>query len=165
MERIVNSKKQAILAGVIAQEKNGKDISIVNFEGISALYDYVVIVSAYSTRETKALAQEIDIVFKNTNPPRRMCQGMESGFWILLDYGDIVVHVFAENGREMPKRRGLRPVAFNKKEDNDANYRKFYDLDSLWEDIPRLEFEGTDEAEEMKKKYQEILAEINSKRQ
>ena len=65
----------------------------------------------------------------------------------------------------MPKRRGLKPVAFNKKKDNDANYRKFYDLDSLWEDIPRLEFEGTDEAEEMKKKYQEILAEINSKRQ
>ena len=70
---------------------------------------------------TKALAQEIDLIFKNTNPPRRMIQGMESGFWILLDYGDIVVHVFAENGREMPKRRGLRPVAFSKKEDEDED--------------------------------------------
>ena len=104
-----------------------------------------------------------NLIFKNTNPPRRMIQGMESGFWILLDYGDIVVHVFAENGREMPKRRGLRPVAFSKKEDADANYRKFYDLDSLWEDVPRLEFEGTEESEEMKKKYQEILSEIKNR--
>ena len=147
---MVNDTKQlAIMAGVIAEEKKGKNVVIIDFSGKSVLYDYVIITSAMSRTETKAIAQAIDLELKNLDTKRRVVQGMDSGYWVLLDYGSIVVHVFAEQDREFTNR-GLRPLA---KEGSESNYRLFYDLEELWKDVPRLEFDGLPETEKFRKKY------------
>ena len=147
---MVNDTKQlAIMAGVIAEEKKGKNVVIIDFSGKSVLYDYVIITSAMSRTETKAIAQAIDLELKNLDTKRRVVQGMDSGYWVLLDYGSIVVHVFAEQDREFANR-GLRPLV---KEGTESNYRLFYDLEELWKEVPRLEFVGLPETEEFRKKY------------
>ena len=152
MENLTDSKNMAIYAAVIAQEKKGHNTTVINFDGQSVLYDYVVITSALSTRETKAIAKAIDVVFKDFAPTRRTVQGMEAGHWILLDYGGIVIHIFAEQDREMPVR-GLRPVL---KDTRDSNYRVFYDLEGLWQDVPRLDFENMPQAEKFREDYLDI---------
>lgn len=149
---IENTKQLAIIAGVIAEEKKGKNVVVIDFSGKSVLYDYVIITSAMSRTETKAIAQAIDLEFKDIDTQRRVVQGMDSGYWILLDYGSIVVHVFAEQDREFTNR-GLRPLANDKTE---SNYRLFYDLEGLWKETPRLEFDGLPETEEFREKYSKV---------
>ncbi len=147
MVDIDNSKEIAIFAAVIAQEKKGKDVVVIDFEGLSSLYDYVVITSAFSNRETKAIASAIDLVFKNFNFKRRVVQGMEGGGWILLDYGSIVIHIFAEQDRELPFR-SFRPAP-----GSSSNYRLFYNLEELWRDMPRLDFENEPAFERLREEF------------
>ena len=72
-----------------------------------------------SRRHVKALAEDVEEVLKEADrrPIRR--EGLADGTWVLLDYGDIVVHVF------------------------DEEKRSFYDLERLWGDAPRLDFQPT----------------------
>ncbi len=152
MRDITESRDLAVLAAVIADEKKGRDVRVIDFEGKSALYDYVVIVSALSTRETKAIAREIDFVLKNFSTGRRIIQGMESGCWVLLDYGWIVVHVFAESDRAVLSK-GLRPRNVS----TSSNYRAFYNLEELWSDLPSVDLEGDPLAEELRREYLEFV--------
>lgn len=149
---VKDTRKMAVLAAVIAEEKKGRDIRIVNFEGISDMYDYAIIISALTTRETKAIAGEIDFVIKNFPSGRRIVQGMDNGCWVLLDYGSIVIHVFAENDRASLVR-GLRPRITT----DSSNYREFYNLEELWSDLPVVDLEKEECREEMRKFYYDFL--------
>ena len=149
---ITDTRRMAVLAAVIAEEKKGRDIRIVNFEGVSDLYDYAVIISAISTRETKAIAGEIDFVIKNFPSGRRIVQGMDNGCWVLLDYGGIVIHVFAENDRASVVR-GLRPRIASES----SNYREFYKLEELWNEMPVIDLENEESREEMRTFYFDFL--------
>jgi len=151
-----NTKELAIKAAVIAEEKKGKNVVVIDFSDKSVLYDYVIITSAMSRTETRAIASAIDLELKNTNTQRRAIQGMDSGYWILLDYGSIVVHVFAEQDREFANR-GLRPLSKDKTE---SNYRFFYNLEELWKDVPRLDYNSLPETEDFRKKYTEPKLEM-----
>ena len=81
------------------------------------LTDVFVIASGTSRRHVISLAEEAEMQLKSQDrrPLRR--EGMDDGTWVLLDYGDVIVHVF------------------------DQETRTYYDLERLWADAPRLAFE------------------------
>ena len=83
------------------------------------LTDYFVIVSGTSRRQVQAVADEIGRSMKKLKVPCLSLEGLEEGRWVLLDYGEAVVHVFDEPTRE------------------------FYDLEHLWADAPRVRWRKT----------------------
>jgi len=99
-------------AGQIALAKRGFDVKILKMDKISSICDYFVIVSGDVDVHVKALGKAVydELLDDGLKPFHR--EGMDSGNWILLDYVDVVVHVFRE------------PV------------RSFYALEKLWGDAP-----------------------------
>ena len=102
----------ARMAGQLALSKKGFDVKILKLESISSVCDYFVIVSGAADVHAKALGHAIiDGLLEAGHKPYHE-EGMNEGNWILLDYIDVVVHVFLE-----PTRR-------------------FYALEKLWGDAP-----------------------------
>ena len=102
-------------AARIAQEKKADDLVILELEKKVSYCDYFLICSGRNRRQVRAIAESISVAFKQElgRGPRAV-EGMESGRWVLLDFGDLVVHVF------------------------DEPLRGFYDLEGLWKDAPRM---------------------------
>ena len=106
------------MAAAAIDDKKGLDITMLDVSGLIVLTDVFVIASGTSRRHVMTLAEETELQLKGIDrrPLRR--EGMEDGSWVLLDYGDVVVHVF------------------------DEETRAYYDLERLWADAPRLTFEA-----------------------
>lgn len=111
------AKDIASLVISAARDKKAYDIVALDLKGISLIADYFVILSGTSTRQTKAIAEEIIKQVKDAGIHVLRREGMESGRWILLDLSSVVVHIFDEETRE------------------------YYDLERLWSDAPRVEDE------------------------
>jgi ribosome-associated protein len=99
-------------AAELALEKKCEEVRILDLRGLTSVTDYFVIVTADSDRKSKAAAEHIIDELKVDGERPMHVEGMDSLHWILLDYIDVVVHVF------MPDER------------------HFYDLESLWSDAP-----------------------------
>ncbi len=97
------------------EEKKGEDIKVINISEISSLADYFVITDGSNTSQIQAIADEVQERLEKAGAVPKHIEGYRNASWILLDYGDIVVHVFS-------------------KED-----RKFYDLERIWADGRFLE--------------------------
>ncbi len=105
------SKLLALTAARVAAESRGTDVKILDLRAITPVFDYFVIVTGTSRRQIHAMADEIETVVKaELHDKRRGAEGYEEGRWIVLDYGDVVVHLF------------------------DAESREYWDLEHLWED-------------------------------
>lgn len=89
---------------------------ILCIKKISSVSDYVLICSADSERQVQAIARNVSDGLKKKKERPYGVEGVEEGRWALMDYSDVVVHIF------------LEPV------------RAFYDLEGLWADAPRMEF-------------------------
>jgi ribosome-associated protein len=98
----------------VSEDKKAQDLVILDFRGISILFDFCIIMTGTSRIQTKAIARAIDERVKSIKPHKRQLHGLEFGTWILLDYGMTVAHIFT------------------------PQERIFYDLEELWKDIPRL---------------------------
>ncbi len=96
-------------------DKLGQDISIINIGKVSTLCDYFVIATAGSTRQVKAIADNVQDALTEHGIEPRSKEGYETQNWILLDYGDVMVHVFDEENRG------------------------FYNLEKLWKDAPYVD--------------------------
>ena len=95
--------------------KKAKDIRLIKIQGISSLGDYFVVASASNTTQVKAIADEVeDEMTKLGLEPNRV-EGRQSAQWILMDYYDVMVHVFLDEARS------------------------FYNLERLWSDAPQLD--------------------------
>ena len=95
----------------VAAEARGTDVKILDLRAITPVFDYFVIATGTSRRQIHAMADEIEKVVKaELHDKRRGAEGYEEGRWIVLDYGDVVVHLF------------------------DAEAREYWDLEHLWED-------------------------------
>ncbi len=90
---------------------------MLDVSGLIVLTDVFIIASGTSRRHVVTLAEEAEVKLKEQDrrPLRR--EGMDDGTWVVLDYGDIVIHLF------------------------DEETRAYYDLERLWADAPRLSFE------------------------
>lgn len=88
------------MAANIAEENRGRDIVILDLRDVTANFDFFVIVSGASRRQLHAISEEIDNVFEKQLGDRRLgISGYQESRWIVLDYGDIVVHLFEPEKR------------------------------------------------------------------
>ena len=98
-----------------ASEKKALDPVVLDLREIASFTDYFVIVSGANERQVQAISDEIYETLKKSGHTAARVEGYKTAEWILLDYGDFVVHVFEQKGR------------------------KFYDLERLWRESKRVE--------------------------
>lgn len=104
-----------------ALDKKGFDLKLFDVRELSSLTDFLLIVSGRSDRQVQAIAENIRIEFKNKHEELPLAvEGMDQGRWVLLDYGDLMVHVFQPDVRE------------------------FYDLEGLWSEAPEVALDQAD---------------------
>lgn len=94
--------------------KKGQDINLIKIADVSTIADYFIIAAGTSSTQVKALADEADYKMSKEGIEPHHIEGKSTG-WILLDYGDVVVHVLNEEARQ------------------------FYDLEHLWADGERID--------------------------
>jgi ribosome-associated protein len=92
--------ERALLAAKTAEENRGTNIVLLDMRELTAMFDFFVIVSGTSRRQLHAVSEEIDRVMEAQGDRRMGIEGYEESRWILLDYGDIVVHLFEPEMRE-----------------------------------------------------------------
>jgi ribosome-associated protein len=112
-EPVIESINKALLAAKIAQDKKGFNLSVLDVEGKCSYADAIVIASATSERQARAIADAIEGAMKDAGGGRPIFTG-GSGGWALLDFGDVVVHVFLEDARA------------------------YYELDQMWSEAKRV---------------------------
>lgn len=110
--RTQSALSRARLAGRLALDKKGFDVKILKLKSISSVCDYFVIVSGSAGVHVRAIAEGIEDGLRQEGHKPIFTEGARQGNWVLLDYADIVVHIFYE-----PTRR-------------------FYALEKLWGDAP-----------------------------
>jgi len=115
----LNTADKALRCADFALDKKAFNLKLLKVTGISSLTDYILIASGRSDRQVQAIAEGVRLGMKEQCDEMPLAvEGMNEGRWALLDFGDIMVHVFQQ------------PV------------REFYDLDGLWseaEDVPVAE--------------------------
>lgn len=114
---MTGSRELVVAAARAAASKQARDVVVLDVRKLIVITDYFLIASGTSDRQVRALAEEIErsVKTKGLRPVRR--EGEREGHWVLLDFVDFVAHVFLDQDRE------------------------FYDLERLWSDAPRVEWE------------------------
>lgn len=97
---MINNSSLAFLAGTSAAEKKAFDIRILNVSHITTIADYFVVCSGNSTTQIKAIADEIEDKMQEKGILVNHKEGYQTARWVLLDYGNIIVHVFHKEDRE-----------------------------------------------------------------
>ncbi len=106
----------------IADDNRAKDILLLDLRKATSLVDYFMIATATSRRQSHAIAEEIDQEMKRRGEAKLGMEGSEEGRWVLVDYGDLVVHVFSVEARD------------------------YYRLEEIWGDADRLDWHDPDRA-------------------
>ena len=118
LKAAVNSdmaRKRALAAAQTAADNRGRDIVVLDLRKLTTMFDYFVIASGTSRRQLHAMSEEIDHALEEGMGDRRMgIEGYDESRWILLDYGDVVVHLF------------------------DPETRSYYGLEDLWGQAERV---------------------------
>lgn len=104
------SREMARIAWNALNDKKGEDIKIIDITGISVLADYFIIANGNSDSQVNALVDNVEEELHKAGYSLKQRGGQASGSWVLLDFGDIIVHVF------------------------DKENRLFYDLERIWKD-------------------------------
>ena len=94
------SKDMAFIIANAAADKKAKDIRILNVEGLSPISDCFIVCSGTSQVQVKAIANEIEDKMAEEGVEILHKEGHQFGRWILLDYGNVIAHVFYEEERE-----------------------------------------------------------------
>lgn len=105
----------ARIAAEAALDMKAEDLVILDVRGLSAVTDYFVLMNGRSSRHVQSLARAVEDALASKRLKSGDTEGLAEGLWVLLDFNDLVVHIFY---REM---------------------REFYDLDGLWHDAPRVD--------------------------
>ncbi|MFA5374877.1 MAG: ribosome silencing factor [Dehalococcoidia bacterium] len=114
----LNGEKVARKIVEVASDKLAEDIVLLDVRELCSFADYFVICSGESQRQTSAIADEIDKALHKKGPKLLHKEGNVESGWLLMDYGDVIVHIFG------------------------AEERKFYQLDKLWaQAVPLIRIE------------------------
>lgn len=111
---MLSALETALLAAEAADGKKAFDLLVLDLKGLTSIADYFVVCSASSTTQIGAIADGIGHALAGENVRPSHIEGGADATWILMDYGDVVVHIF------------------------DEPTRTYYSLDRLWGDAPRL---------------------------
>ena len=99
----------------IIEEKKGENIKVIDIAKVSTIADYFIIASANNINQVQAISDEIDFILGKEGIMPKAIEGNKNASWMLLDYNDIVVHIFLREDRA------------------------FYDLDRIWRDGKEIE--------------------------
>jgi ribosome-associated protein len=117
----LDSKEKTLWYAHLALDKKARGLLILDVQEQSSFTSYFIICSGTSDRHVQAIASHIELSGKQAGMYPLGIEGFREGRWILLDYGDIVIHIFHE------------PV------------REFYDLERLWTEAPRITVENSNQ--------------------
>ena len=110
-ERVDRDIKDLVKAAYRAlDEKKASDITVIDISGLSVLADYFIVASADNLRQTAALADNVEEKLAKAGFACRQIEGKAGAGWILMDYNDVIVHIF------------------------DKENRLFYDIERIWKD-------------------------------
>lgn len=90
-----------------ADDKRAEDIVVLNMEGISLIADYFIICHGNSDKQVQAIAREIKDKVDELQCPVKRIEGLDEGKWVLVDLGDVVVHIFHRDERSYYKLERL----------------------------------------------------------
>lgn len=110
-------KEMAKCAYLALEDKKAEDITVIDISGVSVLADYFIIANGTNSNQVTAMADNVDEELHKAGHPVKQMEGYREGNWVLMDYGDIIVHVF------------------------DRENRLFYDLERIWRDGNVISFE------------------------
>lgn len=108
---------RACLAARIAADNKGQDVVVLDMRPCTPLFDFFVVATGQSRRQIHTLAEEVDAGLAAEGDTRLGIEGYEASKWVVQDYGDVVVHVF------------------------DPDTRAYYNLEELWADAPKVDWE------------------------
>ncbi len=111
------SAKMALIAAEALEEKKGNDVKIIGIEKISTIADYFIIAGGSNRNQVQAMMDEVEEKLGRAGHEPKHIEGRNTSGWILMDYGDIVIHIFDEENR------------------------LFYDLERIWRDGESLSIE------------------------
>lgn len=111
----ISSWDKALLLTRFALEKKARDLVVMDVRDVTSIADYFIICSGSSDRQVQSIAQGIDENLSAVGHRPLSVEGVHRGHWVLMDFSDVIVHIFYE------------PV------------REFYDLEGLWSHAPRVE--------------------------
>jgi ribosome-associated protein len=111
--------RRVAVAAAAASAKKGEDIIALEVGDIISITDAFVITSGTNPRQVRTIVDEVERAMKeHASVPPTSVEGLDDATWVLLDYGDIVVHVFLDETRA------------------------YYELERLWADAPRIDWTG-----------------------
>jgi ribosome-associated protein len=111
----IDSREKAVLLCRFALEKKAYDLVLMEVRALTSIADYFIVCSGRSDRQVQSIAQGIEENMRGMGVRPQSVEGVARGQWVLMDFSDVIVHVF------------YQPV------------REFYDLEGLWIDAPRVE--------------------------
>jgi ribosome-associated protein len=116
----MESLAKAKLALGLIKERKAIDPILFDVGALTSITDFFLIASGNSTRQTQAIARHLEKRMREKGFRAYGVEGGQEGHWILMDYGDLVIHIFYQASRE------------------------FYDLEGLWIEAPRITLEDND---------------------
>ncbi len=111
----IDGKERLLLCINASLKRKAKNLTILNLKELSSFADYFIICSGTSDRQVQSIAASIRENLKEYGIIPLGIEGESLGKWVLMDYEDVIIHVFYE------------PI------------REFYDIERLWPDVPRME--------------------------
>jgi len=114
----VQAKEMAKIAYHALDEKKGEDIRIIDIAGISVLADYFIIASGSNPNQVQALVDNVEEQMYKAGYDDPRVEGYNTASWVLLDYNDVIVHVFSQDDR------------------------LFYDLERIWRDGKEIDVDS-----------------------
>lgn len=113
-KEVLTARERAIKCAAFALDKKALDVKILEIARISSIADYLVLASGRSDKQVQAIADSVKMGLKPFDRPIDM-EGVDEGRWVVIDYGDIIVHIFQEE------------------------VRATYNLDELWGRAPQVD--------------------------
>ena len=111
-------------------ERKAERVVAMDIGKLTSYADVIIVVTATSQRQAAAISEHLYIKMKQKNNMPLGVEGMKEGSWALLDYGDVIIHIFNRETRE------------------------FYDIEGLWSDAPRLDLSEFDPPTEEESTYE-----------
>lgn len=114
----MEAREMAKLAIGALEDKKAEDIKVIDISDVSTIADYFIIASGKNRSQIQAMCDNVDEALGRAGATLKQTEGYQNANWILMDYGDIIVHIF------------------------DAENRLFYELERIWRDGKEIDAGG-----------------------